>query len=426
MRDGGMRLQWRATLIAFSLACFSVSAHAQVTPDSVLDSVRNSIVSLRVHGTPRRQQPPEPPFWGTGVIVPAAQGQTRLRILTAGHVVEKDGFWTPTGNGVDRLVFPRVMATGGGTLIEPFRGVVVHDDWDIAQVLGPRNIQAARIASASMTGAERYFVISWGRADNWEGPTEEPYVKEVKVTTAGANDPPVPTGMLLLEVVSPEPARFKPSESGSPVFDTDGRVIAIVIKERISPSGGFSRQGLAVPLSAISPWLVSAEARPIEPQPVMIAALATVERANFVGSLWNRCVFLGKYSARGLSAEAPRSRADAPFGPAVLQRVVGLFPPEDPREVSDEAATATKELPRLEEFRVPSADRAVNIRSRCPEVLPKPKRTRANERVAYYGASLAVATNKFALWVSKIQRQAYLDDYFYWGVVDKVIEDAPQ
>jgi hypothetical protein len=87
--------------------------------------------------------------------------------------------------------------------------------------------------------------------------------------------------------------------------------------------------------------------------------------------------------------------------------------------VSDQDAVLLKKLPEPELLSIPQGG-GVNIRAHCPNVVPKPKRANDWERNAYYGPILARADGSFQIRINLVQRQAYLADFFYWGVVDKV------
>src|SRR5262249_12483999 len=151
---------------------------------------------------------------------------------------------------------PWVLESMGRVQMEGFRGVALHDSSDIAQVYGPRNVKPVALVAAALSTTERYFVVSWGFDETYGEPTEEPYVKEIKVINPAANDPPVEPGLALVEIVpGQQNAYFKQSESGSPVFNAAGEAVGIMIRERVDVASGLANRGIALPFATVSDWL---------------------------------------------------------------------------------------------------------------------------------------------------------------------------
>jgi hypothetical protein len=262
--------------------------------------------------------------------------------------------------------------------------------------------------------------------DTWGEPTEEPYIKEVKVVAPTAGDPPMDAGLTLVEIVPGQSdAFFRQSESGSPIFDAAGQAVAIMIKERIDPATGVAKRGIALPFVTVSGWLDGVRQSPVnEPFLVAFKEIADVDRRKtLLTRVAGGCVFLGKYTARNLEPNSERALADAPVGISYLKKVVGYFPEEAPESVSDNDAVLIRQMKEPELLSIPPRG-GVNIRAQCPEVVPKPKRANERERRAYYGPVVASADSRFQIRIGQVQRQAYLDDFFYWGVVESVSEPA--
>jgi hypothetical protein len=423
-------------LLAITVVTASGLAHAETDADRLLGKVRNQVVALRVFGEAADAAhfpPKQPPIWGTGFVIgpPAANINEKRRIITAGHVVQKDDMWKRRGSGPSRTVFPTVLGAAGRIQVEGFRGVVLNDNSDIAQVYGPRNIEPVTVAAAALSASERYFVVSWGVDDAWGEPTEEPYVKEIKVVNPAANDPPVEPGLALVEIVpGQQSAFFKQSESGSPVFNMAGEAVGIMIRERIDAGSNLAVRGIALPFETVSQWLDVIRQQPVnEPGPIVLREELQLHASRnpqavipaFKSVVDEGCVFLGKYSARNRDQN---TMADAPMGTPFLKRMIELFPEAAPDQVSDQNAVTTRQLPESQTVLIP-ANGAVNVRAYCPNVVPKARRTNQWERVAYYGPVIARADGGFAVRVKRVQRQAYLQDFFYWGEIDGVFDRMP-
>jgi hypothetical protein len=268
--------------------------------------------------------------------------------------------------------------------------------------------------------------VSWGLDENLGKPTEEPYVKEIKVVTPGANDPPVDAGLVLVEAQQGQSnAIFKTSESGSPVFDLSGQAVAIMIQQRTV--SGVPKQGIALPFDTVGNWLSGVRQNPIQ-QPAKVVLADIVQSTwpadpnyglRYLQNLSNTCVFLGKYSARNKAPDSDATLADAPVGIPYLKKAISLFPEAAPDQVSDADAVMIRRLSEPDLISVPPRG-AVRLRSFCPNVVPNPQRTNSWERLAFYGAEIAVANSRFQMRIARVQRQAYLEDFFYWGEVQSV------
>jgi hypothetical protein len=267
--------------------------------------------------------------------------------------------------------------------------------------------------------------------DAWGEPTEEPYVREVKVVTPAANDPPVEPGLALVEMAPGQGnVFFKESESGSPVFNMDGLAVAIMIQKRTDEASGLARRGIALPFATVADWLNGVRQDPVkEPIVVALADFAKDfgkidDRTDFLTSIADSCMFLGKYSARNRPPNDDSTLVDAPLGIPYLKKVISYFPEAVPDQLSDQDAVLTRQLAEPESLSIPQRS-AVRIRAYCPNVVPKPKRAKASERFAYYGPEIARADSSFVVRIKRVQREAYLDDFFYWGEIQSVSRSSP-
>jgi hypothetical protein len=402
----------------------------QTDADRILAQVRNQIVALRVFGdrAPTANFPKgEPPIWGTGFVVGpiGADINNRQRIVTAAHVVQKDEMWAKRGFGPARTVFPWVLGQSGRSQMEGFRGVALHVTHDIAHVTGPRNMSTLLVQHVPLAATGRYFVVSWGLDDAWGEPTEEPYVKEIKLVLPAPADPPLENGLVLVEVLPGQKSTFfKQSESGSPVLDVNGYAVGIMIRARVDVATGVATRGVALPFSSIGrSWLEGLDpvASLNEPNKFLLEHVSLSADEQFarglLQSLTGGCVFLGKYSARDLDPNSEQALVDAPGGIRLLRRVAGLFPEVVPERVLDNDAVVSIQLPEPEELMIAPRG-TVDIRAHCPDVVAKPKRREGWERNAYYGVILQTVGSSFGIRVRQVSRQAYSKDFFYWALVD--------
>jgi hypothetical protein len=299
---------------------------------------------------------------------------------------------------------------------------VLHETSDIAQVYGAGNLQPIVIQPVALSTSERYFVVCWGLDDAWGEPTEEPYVKEIKVTAPIGSDPPLEPGMALVEVMAGQRDEFfKPSESGSPVFNMFGQAVGIMIRGWVDATSGLATRGIVLPFVTVAKWLDGVREAPVnEPVTATLpdAVFGDAELKKILPSFTGGCVFLGKYSAQNLEPNGVSVLEHAPIGVPYLKRVISFFPEEVPSRVSDENAVLVKQLPEPE--LLPILPGVVNIRAHCPNVVTKPKRAKAWERNAYYSPVIAQLRSPMRIHIKLVQRQAYLEDFFYWGVVESI------
>jgi len=343
---------------------------------------RNKVVNLRVVGKAAPGEVFGQPIFGSGVLIrtDATDAARRFRILTAGHVVLPNSAWAPVGNRFNRDVYITSEVGSGSVEFRPVTGVTVSTDKDIAQVVAlPNSPAAAEVRSVLLEVGQYYAVVSWGIEDGRAA--EQPTAKRVKVLGPDSVDP----DLVRLE------GELVPTESGSPVFDATGAVVAIVVMRDVSNND--SHVALAIPVSKVADWIGG-----VKSNPVREASLQPIQQIREAQGL---CVFLGKASAL---ARTDLRYADAPFGREFL---------EDVRK------TALKNIGVVEGFTVSDAllriapqTEAINIRSRCPEI----RGTRA-----YYGSEVATLTPQSQIRIGNVQPLRYLDDIFYWATVLQIV-----
>jgi Trypsin-like peptidase domain len=360
------------------------AASQTVDPNRILLQARGKVVHLMVKGTAAPGENFSQPIHGSGVIIrtTATQPAKRFRVLTAGHVVKADSAWAPLGSRFNRDVYV-IGEYGPGTIeFRPVTGVTVNDQRDIAQVVAnPNTALAADVKFAPLSAGQYYVVVSWGL--DGAVVAENAIAKLVKIIGPDTIDP----DLIKLE------GELLPTESGSPVLDDTGAVVAIVVMREIS--GSDSRIALALPLTKVANWINGIRSNPVvEPPRQQIQAVR--EAAGL-------CVFLGKASA--LNA-ATLNYPDAPFGRALLQQVRNA--------AIANPMLASLFLNELSEvpLRIAAQTGAINIRSRCPEV---------RNGKAFYGSVVAQLTPRSQIKVGSVQPLRYLDDTFYWATVTQII-----
>jgi hypothetical protein len=359
-----------------------VNARSQtIDVNKILLQARGKVVHLRVTGTEANGENFSQPIHGSGVIIrtSATDAAKRFRILTAGHVVKADSAWAPVGSRVNRDVYV-IAEYGPGTLeFRPVTGVVVNQLRDIAQVVAnPNSTQSADVKNVPLKLGQQYVVVSWGL----DGPVvaETASAKLVKVLGPDTSDP----NLIRLE------GELVPTESGSPVLDETGAVVAIVLMREVA--GANSKVALALPVGEIADWIDGVRTNPVsEPQPQQIQA---------VKDATGLCVFLGKASAL---AKATLNYPDAPFGRALLQQT------RDKALANSATASFTLNDTLL---RIAPQTGAINLRSRCPDI---------RDGKAFYGSPVTQLTAQSQIRIGSIQPMRYLNDTFYWATVTQII-----
>jgi Trypsin-like peptidase domain len=367
------------------LICCSLPVKAEtLDPLRVLEQAQGKVVHLRVVGTEAPGEKVDQPIHGSGVIVKTGSNDPKLkfRILTAGHVVKSDSVWAPLGNRVNRDVYV-IAEYGPGTVeFRPVTGVLVNNGKDIAQVVaGPNTTIAADLKPVPVVSGRQYVVVSWGL--NGDRVAENASAKLVKAIGPDDTDP----DLVRLE------GSLVPTESGSPVFDDSGAVVAIVVLREVT--GSISNIALALPIAKLTDWIKGKST-----EPVSEAARPNLEK--LVSEASGLCIFLGKRSAL---ARPQLNYTDAPFGREVLQNVQ--------KQASTMPASASFELFQ-EPLRIAPQAEAINVRSRCPEI---------EDGKAYYGSVVSQLTTRSQIKVGSILPLHYLDDVFYWARVTGVFPD---
>jgi hypothetical protein len=182
-----------------------------------------------------------------------------------------------------------------------------------------------------------------------------------------------------------------PSESGSPVFDETGALVAIIVMREVS--GGSSSVALALPLMNVQNWIAGVRA---------VVASANVRKSENFKEVTGLCIFLGKQSAL---ARRNLNYPDAPFGRGLLRDV-------------RQKAVGNSSQPSFEftdsPIRIAPQTGAINLRSRCPEV---------RDGRVFYSSIVAQLDGKTQIKIGPVQPLRYLDDIFYWATVTQIIRD---
>jgi hypothetical protein len=369
------------TLVAALGATARVVAADALDADRVLSDARGKVVHLMVRGQKAPGEIFDPPIHGSGVVIrtSSADLSKRFRILTAGHVVKDDKSWARLGIRPDRDVFVTTEEGIGAVELRPITGVIVNGRMDIAQVVaGPLTRYSAELRPTSLIKGQQYVVVSWG-LDARQRVAEQATAKLATIIGPDQTDP----ALVRLS------ANLVQTESGSPILDNDGAVVAIVVmREEV---GSNSSSALALPVSQARDWIEGVKNDPVrEPPPQQLEAMLR-PAVPFNLSNASLCVFLGKSSAL---ARADIRPPDAPFGRQLLQTIL-----RNPNAALGRSLNITPEAG------------AINVRSRCPDV---------QEGKAYYGSVVSVLNPTATISLRQILPLRYLDDDFFWGIISEI------
>jgi hypothetical protein len=336
---------------------------AQVDPDALLTVHRGAVVQLQVKGKINNQITFD---YGTGFLVQTSGGP---RIVTAGHVVGPDNRWDSL---IDRCIYYRLAQFGSSAAYDCVLEAKVEKTIDLAEVyLDPFNATTLDIASAVPPVGSDLAVASWR---SWGQPGSRAIAQAARLLD-------VQPDRLTLS------GSYERSDSGSPVLDSQGRVVGLMIEAVTQP--GSATQGIALPVTSFAAALSNAVAFPVKKLGIpRLTEFAVARSAPNGGGFTFRaeragCVFLGKRSA-----SVTRRPPDMPFGAGLLDTL---------RSIDGRAGLKGREL-RVE---VP-----VNIRSDCPTVV---------NGSAYYAPTITQLNPGDTFFPSEIQALNYLDDVFYWG-----------
>jgi hypothetical protein len=357
------------SLFLANIATLAATVAQTDIPTSLLTAYRTAVVQLEVQGKVNNVAAAED---GTGFLISTSQGP---RIITAGHVVGPDDRWDSIE---DRLIYYRIAQFGSSLTLDPVTDAKEDlPQIDMAEVyLDPFQASTFQVVSQVPTQGEALTVINWR---GWGRPTARATAQAAQVVRVD-NDRLVLSGSYIR------------SDSGSPVLNSDGRLVAMLVEAASLPNS--TTQGLAIPISKMMPFLSEATASPITKTPVPILANIPIYHHHY----WSRrptnsetailptregCVFLGKRSARLGS-----SLSDMPFG---LTLIATLRNSETRRRLVGQSLQASAN---------------VNLRSKCPTV---------KDGIAYYGAVTAHLSPRDTVVPSEVQALDYLDDVFYWA-----------
>ncbi len=349
-----------------ALLCLSMIAPAMPqtsTSDAILNAHRGAVVQLQVLGKVNNREEFEN---GTGFLFQTTAGP---RIITAGHVISHDNKWDSPD---DRCIYYRLAIYGSSQQFECVIEARIDPILDLAEVyLDPFTTPTLEMAQAlPATGADLTVASwrSWGQHGS-------------RATAQKANVLDLRSETMILS------GSYERSDSGSPVLDSNGRVVGLIIEASNQP--GSTSQGIAIPVTKFYSILSGAIASPIKKAPIPMLANAVDKGKG--GVLVDAidtptkpgCVFLGKRSA-SVTRRAP----DMPFGEDILKTLLN----SDSRQ-----GLLGKAL-------VPVV--SVHLRADCPKVV---------EGSAYYAAVRARMVPGDEITPNEILALSYLDDVFYWA-----------
>jgi hypothetical protein len=300
---------------------------------------------------------------GTGFLFQTAEGP---RIITAGHVIGPDTKWDSL---VDRCIYYRLAQNGGSLLYDCVVDAKVDPTLDFAEVyLDPFDAPTLEIEQALPAADASLAVTSWR---SWGQPGSRATAQSARILDLQ------PEKMVLS-------GNYERSDSGSPVLDSKGRLVGLMIEASNQPGG--TTQGIAIPVTRFSSILTSVIASPVRRTPIPVLANADKGRARVDGTgviTQFGCVFLGKRSA-----SVTRLAPDMPYGQTVLQSLLNS---------STRDSLVGRAL---------AAETTVTLRSDCPTIV---------EGSAYYAAPRAQLTPGDEITPREILALNYLDDVFFWA-----------
>jgi hypothetical protein len=306
--------------------------------------------------------------YGTGFLFQTPNGP---RIITAGHVIGPDSRWDSL---LDRCIYYRLAQNGSSSVYDCVTDAKIDPTLDLAEIyLDPFAATSLKMASGLPSQNADLAVTSWR---SWSQPG-------TRATAQAARILDVTGDKIILS------GNYVRSDSGSPVLDSNGRVVGLMIEATNEPGG--TTKGVAIPVTRFASILSGPAAVPIArkaipsmaelggAKPTSSAAVDAIEIAV------SGCVFLGKRSAR-ITKRTP----DMPFGLATLQTLL-----DADKRGSLVGTTLSPEI-------------GVNLRSDCPVV---------ESGSAYYSPARVQLKPGDRVTPAEILALNYLDDVFFWARV---------
>ena len=231
-------------LLLASQAIWAVARADDALPNyvkNVYAEVESKVVQLTVSG--KRDGSEVKGSLGIGCVF---QTPTGVRIITAKHVVGSDAqFDVVPGNVSERQreISIRVpTAFGQAAVNQSAHSVREHPSMDIAEVVPPGAERATGlyVSMEPIASNDRVVVITWPQD----------------------HERPIPTEAIVLPREGKDGAHvrlkkeFFEGDSGSPVFNEHGALVAVIVTKSTSSKSGSST--LALPLSEFKDWLMSA------------------------------------------------------------------------------------------------------------------------------------------------------------------------
>lgn len=328
--------------------------------NALLAAHRGAIVQLQVRGKVNNQYQIE---YGTGFLFQTPNGP---RIITAGHVIGPDSRWDSL---LDRCIYYRLAQNGSSSVYDCVIDAKIDPTLDLAEIyLDPFTPPSLQMAAGLPARNADLAVTSWR---NWDKPGTKASAQAARVLEVTADK----------ITLSGDYVR---SDSGSPVLDSDGRVIGLMIEAINQP--GSATQGIAIPVTQFASILGGPTARKAIPSMAELGGpRPTSTTVDAIEIAVSGCVFLGKRSAR-----VTKKTPDMPFGLSTLQILL---------DADKRASLIGTTL---------SPDIGVNLRSDCPVV---------ESGSAYYSPARVQLKPGDRVTLSEILPLNYLDDVFFWARV---------
>jgi len=355
-----MRAEVCTVLLSFAIGASSGGAAKadDAAAQSLLAAHRGAIVQLLVKGKVNDQPSIE---YGTGFLMQTAAGP---RILTAGHVIGPDSKWDSL---TDRCIYYRLAKDGSSQAYDCVIDARIASNVDLAEVyLDPFNPPVLGMAPSVPPVGSDLAVASWR---SWGQPGSRATAQWARVLKVAADNFTVS-------------GNYERSDSGSPVLDSQGRVVGLMTDAAAQPGG--TTIGTVLPVTAFADLLGNAVAikktvpralAQVAHNQIIVDAIAIASEAG--------CVFLGKRSAR-----VTHKPEDMPFGAGMIETLNS----DDGRK-----SLIAKRLP---------VETTVNLRRDCPTII---------EGSAYYAAVAARLAPGDTMLPDEILALRYLDDTFYWA-----------
>jgi hypothetical protein len=229
-------------ILVFDALVFNAAQAQSLSPAKLREIFERSepcIVQLSVRGTKDGRDVST--VLGTGFII---RTTTDAKIMTARHVVGLDEDFDPVPGTVSlrkRDIALRVVSAYGSAAVGPYHAARASRDFDIAQIFvdrGPKDCLSLSHLRPALD--DELVVLTWAVGD--ARPSNVP----VRVLPSVAED----GDLVRLD------HEFHESQSGSPVIDGNGNVVAVLlVRDHVPGAEPFSA---ALPVAAFQNWISDA------------------------------------------------------------------------------------------------------------------------------------------------------------------------